>query len=135
MTRIMVFGTFDVIHKGHEHFFGQARALATDPYLIVSLARDSVTSRIKGFPPRHHEGERIARAASHPLVDKAVMGDEIGYLRHIEEEKPDIIALGYDQQGEFVDGLEERLRIARPTTRIVRLAAFKPDVYKTSKLI
>lgn len=135
MTRIMVFGTFDVIHKGHEHFFGQARALAPDPYLIVSVARDAVASRIKGFTPRHHESERLAAAVAHPLVDKAVVGDEIGYLQHIQAEKPDIIALGYDQHGEFVDGLEECLRSAGLTAKIVRLAAYKPDVYKTSKLV
>ena len=38
MTRIMVFGTFDMIHAGHEDLFRQARALAKEPYLIVSVA-------------------------------------------------------------------------------------------------
>ena len=131
----MVFGTFDMIHEGHEDFFRQARALAPDPYLIVSVARDTSASRIKGASPRHREGERVARVSEHPLVDKAVLGDEVGYLQHIVEEKPDIIALGYDQNGEFVDHLEDDLAREGMSVRVVRLAAHRPDVYKTSKLL
>ena len=144
MTRIMVFGTFDMVHPGHEDFFKQARRLAAlsevegssvKPYLIVSVARDSAAARIRGMAPRRHESERLAAVAAHELVDKAVMGDEVGYIRHIVEEKPDIIALGYDQSGEYVEHLEEDLKKEGMNVRIVRLAAHKPDVYKTSKLI
>src|SRR3989344_6647583 len=116
MTRIMVLGTFDMVHPGHEDFFKQARRLAAlrevegssvKPYLIVSVARDSAAARIRGMMPQHHESERLAAVAAHPLVDKAVIGDEIGYIRHIVNEKPDIVALGYDQRGEYVDHLED----------------------------
>src|SRR3989344_4773700 len=100
MIRIMVFGTFDMIHAGHEDFFRQARALAPQPYLIVSVARDSVAARIKGAKPRHSERERLVAVATHTGVDRAVLGDEKGYMSHIEKETPDIIALGYDQGGE-----------------------------------
>ena len=139
----MVFGTFDMIHEGHEDFFRQARALARpepgrrapEPYLIVSVARDASSSRVKGASPRHAEGERLAHVAEHPLVDKAMLGDEVGYLKHIMEEKPDIIALGYDQNGEFVDDLEHDLEKEGMSVRVVRLAAHRPDVYKTSKLL
>lgn len=134
MTRIMVFGTFDVVHKGHENFFEQARALARDPYLIVSVARDSVATRIKGFSPRHHESERLATVAAHPMVGEAVLGDEIGYMPHILEAKPGIIALGYDQHGEYVDNLEEDLLASGLSIRIVRLKPYRPELYKTSKL-
>lgn len=130
----MVFGTFDVVHKGHEHFFAQARALSKDPRLIVSVARDSGASRIKGFSPRHHEAERLSTVAAHPHVDRAVLGDEIGYMQHILEEKPDIIALGYDQHGEYVDNLEQDLREAGLKTKVIRLKPHRPELYKTSKL-
>ncbi|MBI2612954.1 adenylyltransferase/cytidyltransferase family protein [Candidatus Kaiserbacteria bacterium] len=130
----MVFGTFDVVHKGHENFFEQARALAEDPRLIVSVARDSVSTRIKGFSPRHHESERLATVAAHPLVDRAVLGDEVGYINHILGEKPGIIALGYDQHGEYVDHLEQDLEQAGFSVKIVRLKPHQPDLYKTSKL-
>ena len=131
----MVFGTFDVVHKGHESLFEQARALGSDPYLIVSLARDDVATRVKGFSPRHHESERRATIAAHPLVDHAVLGDEAGYMQHIRNERPDIIALGYDQRGEYVDRLQGDLKKMGMHVRVVRLAPHQPDVYKTSKLL
>ena len=135
MSKIMVFGTFDMIHEGHEDFFRQARALAPEPYLIVSVARDASASRVKGLPPRHVEAERLAAIAAHPLVDKAVLGDEVGYVKHIVEEEPDIIALGYDQAGEFVDHLKNDLKKVGVGAQVVRLAPYRPDVYKTSKLL
>ena len=150
MTRIMVFGTFDIIHPGHEDFFAQARALAhstdsmnspqassgqaNEPYLIVSVARDSAAARTRGGAPRHHEAERLAAIAAHPLVDRAVMGDELGYIEHIVSEKPDVIALGYDQKGEYVENLARDLSKTNLRVKLVRLKAFKPELYKTSKL-
>ncbi|MCR4281197.1 MAG: adenylyltransferase/cytidyltransferase family protein [Candidatus Kaiserbacteria bacterium] len=134
-TRIMVFGTFDMIHGGHVNLFKQARALAPNPYLIVSVARDKIAERIKGMKPKNSEEARRAAVANHELVDEAVLGDEEGYIGHIRTNKPDIIALGYDQEGEFVENLGKDLRDAGMMTRIVRLGAFKPEVYKTSKLI
>lgn len=134
-TRVMVFGTFDIVHEGHTDLFRQARALADNHYLIVSVARDKVAERIKGIKPRNSEETRRVAVARHALVDKAVLGDSAGYIGHIRANKPDIIALGYDQEGEFVENLEKDLRKAGLKTRIVRLGAFKPEVYKTSKLI
>src|SRR4051812_42180342 len=99
MTKIMVFGTFDIVHPGHEDLFRQARALAPNPYLIVSLARDAIVERIKGKNPRNAEQVRRVAVAANPLVDEAILGDSEGYMEHIKQVAPDIIALGYDQQG------------------------------------
>lgn len=134
MTRIMVFGTFDMIHPGHEDLFRQARALAPDPYLIVSVGRDRNVTRIKGARPRQGEAARCAALAAHPLVDEVVLGDEDDYMPHIVAAHPDIIALGYDQGGEYVDDLEHNVRAAGLNTRIVRLEPYEPEKYKTSKL-
>lgn len=134
MTRVMVFGTFDMLHAGHLDLFRQARALADDPHLTVSIARDSAASRVKGAKPRHTETERLALVRDCALVDEAVLGDEHGYIEHITAAAPDTIALGYDQEGEYVEHLEADLRAAGLTTRIVRLQPFKPEIYKTSKL-
>ena len=131
----MVFGVFDTIHKGHEDFFRQAKALASDPKLVVSVARDDVAERIKGRRPRHTERERLSNVIDHHLVSAAVLGDSEGYIGHIRVSNPEIIALGYDQIGEFVENLARDLAAAGLKTKIVRLAAFKPEVYKTSKLV
>ena len=134
MTRIMVFGTFDMLHPGHEDFFRQARALAPDPYLIVSVARDSAAARHRAAGPRHSEEERAALVRAHELVDEVVVGDEAGYINHIMAARPDIIALGYDQTGEYVEHLERDLTTAGLKSKVIRLQAFQPETYKTSKL-
>ncbi len=135
MTRIMVFGTFDILHEGHVDFLRQARSLAPDPYLIVSVARDVSVARVKGARPRHPENGRLAAVVRHELVDEGVLGDLEGYIAHIRANMPDIIALGYDQEGEYVENLEKDLQEAGLSTKVVRLAACKPEVYKTSKLL
>lgn len=135
MTRVMVFGTFDMIHEGHLDLFRQARALASEPHLIVSVARERIVARIKGQKPRHSEAERCALLEQNELVDEVVLGQEEGYIEHITAARPDIIALGYDQVGEFVEQLERDLTNAGVKAKVVRLQAFQPDTYKTSKLI
>ena len=131
----MVFGTFDMIHAGHEDLFRQARTLADDPYLIVSLARDASVSRIKGAAPRHSEEQRLTTMRAHPLVDEALLGDATGYIEHIKSVEPEIIALGYDQSGEYVQDLKRDLKAAGLDVRVVRLDPSKPEEFKTSKLL
>jgi len=134
MTRIMLFGTFDMLHAGHLDMFRQARLLAEDPILVVSIARDSAVIRIKKSAPKNPQDTRMALVRACDLVDEVVLGDEVGSISHIQAARPDIIALGYDQEGEYVDTLESELDRAGITAKIVRLQAFEPDVYKTSKL-
>ncbi|MBI4088324.1 adenylyltransferase/cytidyltransferase family protein [Candidatus Kaiserbacteria bacterium] len=133
MTRVMVFGTFDMIHEGHESLFKQARALGAEPHLIVSVARDKNVARIKGAARRGEE-DRRALVEAHALVDEAILGDKEGYISHIIAARPDIIALGYDQEGEYVERLEADLRAAGSSITVVRLRPFRPETYKTSKL-
>lgn len=130
----MVFGTFDMVHPGHEDLFRQARDLAEDPYLIVSIARDSAVERIKKAKPRHTEEERLLNVKRHKYVDEVVLGDMVGYISHVLAAKPDIIALGYDQTGEYVDNLEKDLAEGGYKGKVLRLQAFQPEKYKTSKL-
>lgn len=134
MTRVMVFGTFDMVHEGHADLFRQARTLGPDPYLIVSLARKNNVARIKGAAPHRTEAERASLLRRNTLVDEVILGQEEGYIEHIIDAHPDIIALGYDQEGEYVSRLEKDLKAAGFEPRIVRLEAFKPEIYKTSKL-
>src|SRR3989344_2133279 len=102
MKRVMVFGTFDMLHEGHLDLFRQARSLVSDPQLIVSIARDASTERIKGVRPKKNEIERMKQVESCDLVDEVLLGDANGYIEHIALARPDIIALGYDQSGEYV---------------------------------
>ena len=133
ITRVMIFGTFDIVHKGHKHLFEQARALAkkTQPFLIVSIARDKNVERIKGRAPRHTQHQRLTTVAKIVGVDKVILGAVGDHIPHIIKEKPNIIALGYDQTA-YVRGLRAALKTAGLKTKIVRLKPHKPHLYKTS---
>ena len=132
-VRILIFGTFDIVHPGHLHLFKQARALAgkADAYLIVSLARDKNVLRIKGRAPRSNERTRLARVKALREVDRAVLGAIGDHIPPIVRLKPDIIALGYDQRA-YVGGLRSALSKAGVKPKIVRLMPHLPNKYKTS---
>jgi len=131
--KIMVFGTFDGIHKGHLNFFKQARRLAPNPYLIVSIARDKNVWKIKGKYPRKNEAERVVLAGKGNLVDKAVLGGVKNHIPHIVKEKPGIIALGYDQEA-YIKNLKKELKSKGIRVKIVRLKPYKEKIYKNHLL-
>jgi FAD synthetase len=130
----MVFGTFDILHEGHLNFFAQARGLAPDPQLIVSVARDASTERIKGESPKNNELFRMKNVEASHMVDEVVLGDREGFIAHIVSARPDIIALGYDQKSQYVTELQAELDRVGLKTQVVRLKPYKPHIYKTSKL-
>jgi FAD synthetase len=130
-TRIMVFGTFDILHKGHLNFFKQARKMSPTPYLIVSVARDANVKKIKGRKPNASEKQRLAAIKKCPLVDKSVLGGQKNYIPHILKEKPNIIALGYDQRA-YVKNLKNLLIKRGLKVKIVRLKSYHPKIYKSS---
>jgi FAD synthetase len=132
-TRVMIFGTFDFLHKGHLHFFSQARKLAKNPYIIVSVARDVNVKKIKGKNPIHSEKSRAQAVRKSPLVDKVVLGGVETFLPHILKEKPQIIALGYDQRN-YTENLKEKLLKKGLVVVVKRLKPHKPHVYKSSLL-
>ncbi len=134
-VRIMVFGTFDIVHPGHKHFFAQARKLAGkhEPFLIVSLARDKNVIRIKGKVPTSNELKRLKRIKALSEVDRAVLGAIGNHIPHIVKEKPEIIALGYDQSA-YVGGLRVALSKEGVKVKIARMKPHLPNKYKTSLL-
>jgi len=129
----MVFGTFDILHKGHLDFFKQARKLAKNPYLIVSIARDINVRKIKSRAPRNNEKKRLLKVRQSDLVDKAVLGGVKSYIGHILKEEPSIIALGYDQSA-YTTGLKQLLGKKGLKVIIKRLKSYKPHLYKSSLL-
>lgn len=134
--RVMVFGTFDLLHLGHIDFFKQAKKLGD--ILIVSVGRDKNVKKFKGYAPVHNEQVRLKNVKKIIHVNKAVLASLKDPWSHIKREKPDIIALGYDQKI-YVDrggishfrNLLEKKSIK---TQVIRLKPFKPQKYKTSIL-
>lgn len=132
-NKIMVFGTFDFLHKGHISFFKQAKRLAKNPYLIVSVARDINVLKIKKQKPFFNEKQRLKQVKQTKIPDKALLGNINGFLPHIVRQNPEIIALGYDQKA-YVKNLKTLLKKAGRDVKVVRLKPFLPNIYKSSLL-
>ena len=127
----MIFGTFDIFHKGHENFLKQAKQYGD--YLIVIIARDKTVLKIKGKLPRNNERKRLKVIGESKLADKAVLGSLSDKYKVIEKFKPNVICLGYDQVA-FTEKLEEKLReLGLNKTKIIKLKSYKPKKYKSSK--
>lgn len=124
----MVFGTFDLIHPGHLHMLKEAKEYGD--FLVIVVARDNTVCEIKGRPSRLNENERLENIKKLNIADKVRLGCIEDKYRAIMEENPDIIALGYDQKA-FVDKLDKKIP---DTTKIVRLASYMPEIYKSSKM-
>lgn len=132
-TKIMVFGTFDGLHPGHINFFKQAKNLTKNSFLIVSIARDKNIIKIKGKKPILSEKERLGLVEKSKFIDKVVLGGKVKYLPHILKEKPDIIALGYDQKA-YVKNLKKDLKNKGILIKIIRLKPYKEKIYKNHLL-
>lgn len=129
MKKVMVFGTFDLLHQGHINLFSQAKKYGD--YLIAVIARDKTVVKVKDKKPVENEKKRLKSVSKY--VDKAVLGNLRDKFAAIKKFKPDVICLGYDQ-AVFTDALKLELKKLKLKTKIVRLKAYKPHLYKTTLL-
>jgi len=137
-TRVMAFGTFDILHYGHVKLLEEARALGEqNAELIVVIARDSTVIKEKGHKPIFPEIERLSLIQSLKAVDEACLGYEgTDHLKIIEKFKPDIIALGYDQKID-IDFLKSELaKRGLKNIKIHRLGKYgTPGLNSSSKIL
>lgn len=133
---VLASGVFDLLHLGHVRFLEEAkRTGGPNAELIVIIARDSTVEKRKGTRPVMPENQRCALVDSLKVVDCAILGFEgfdIGKV--IEKIRPDVIAVGYDQEGmertvrDYAE--KENLKI-----RIVRVGKFGEDELDSSSKI
>jgi FAD synthetase len=131
MKKVITFGTFDIFHKGHQSYLKQAKRLGD--YLIVVVARDKNVKDFKRKETKNKEKERVKIIKKNKLAGKVILGSIKDKYLVIKKYKPDIIALGYDQKVNLKE-LKNKLKEFRLKTKIVRLKAYKPEIYKSSKL-
>lgn len=125
--KVLCFGTFDLLHKGHESFLADAKTYGDELYVVIAL--DSTVQKIKKLTPIEDQETRRKRVAALSHVHHAMLGHPEDYYRVINEIMPDVICLGYDQHAMQ---LEQELKERKINTRIQRLPAYKPELYKTS---
>ena len=131
MKSVMCAGTFDIIHPGHLYYLSEAKKYGEK--LIVVVARDETSQAFKGKRPIHNEKERLESVRMLKIVDKAVLGHHGNIFNIIEEIKPDVICLGYDQKVQKQQ-VEEELKKKGIKAEVIRIGAYMPNVYKSSKL-
>ncbi|MBI2651509.1 FAD synthase [Candidatus Woesearchaeota archaeon] len=128
----MAFGSFDVLHKGHEHYLKEAKSYGS--YLIVVVARDDNILKFKGSKPMHDENYRLKQIKNLKFVDKAILGNKKDILGVIEDHKPDIICLGYDQKTIDKNALINELNKRNLHAKVVRTKPYKEKIYKSSMI-
>ncbi len=125
MKTVMVFGTFDLLHDGHLNFLKQAKDKGDK--LIVVVGRDENIIKIKSKLPVHNENERLNNLKQ--IADKVILGEINDFYKVIEDNKPDVICLGYDQDSMK---LENELKNRNLNIEVIRLKPYREDEFKSS---
>jgi FAD synthetase len=130
--RVLAFGSFDGLHPGHLFYLKQAKKFGRE--LIVVIARDERIKKIKKREPLFKEKERKELIEWLKPVDKAVLGNkEEPIFEVLEQLKPDVIVLGYDQKPSNKK-LRKELKKRKIKAEIKRAKALNPKKFKSSKL-
>jgi FAD synthetase len=131
MTRVMASGVFDILHPGHLRYLQEAKDLGDE--LVVVVATDATVRRRK-HEPITPDMMRLELVSSLKMVDRAFLGSDGDMFGVVERIRPDIIALGYDQ--DFDDRkIEDILRERGMTVKVVRLSKHAEDLNGTRKII
>jgi len=103
--------------------------------LIVIVARDSTVEKRKGYKPVMSENQRRALVESLKVVDEAILGyEEFDIGKVIEKIKPDIIAVGHDQDG-VERAIKNYIREKGLNIKVVRIGKFSEDELDSSSKI
>jgi len=128
-NNILTFWTFDYVHKWHEDFLRQAKKYWDK--LITVVATNKNVEKFKWKPPIYNIFERIEHIRNLDICDEIVGWEENSPLKCIEKYSPKVICLWYDQKW-FSGLLKEHIEKNNLNIEIIRLKAFKEDIYKSS---
>ncbi|MBA4718915.1 MAG: FAD synthase [Nitrosopumilus sp.] len=114
---VLAGGVFDIIHPGHIYTLNAAKALGD--VLVVVVATDNTSEKMKKRKPLHTQEQRQELVNSLSMVDLCLVGQEDDIFKTVNRVRPQIIALGYDQvhQEKFItDGCKKidlEVKVAR----------------------
>lgn len=99
MKKVITYGTFDLLHKGHIHLLRRAKELGD--YLIVALSTDEFNAR-KGKKAYYDYEHRKIVVEAVRYVDEVI--PEVSWEQKVADVKKydiDIFVMGDDWRGEF----------------------------------
>ncbi len=116
--RIVIAGTFDILHPGHVFLISEAAKLGE---VIVVIARDDNVLHAKGRQVIVPEKQRLFMVQALKGVSQAILGkpgpDFVGI---VEELEPDILLLGPNQKMNLEE-VQTRLQQMGLKTKVMRL--------------
>ena len=127
MKRIMAVGVFDLLHAGHLHYLEQAKALGQ--HLTVVIAHDDTVRIRKHEPVTNHDLRRRMVEGLKP-VDEAIIGNppEVPIFDILPLVKPDLIALGYDQEHAEESIKRKLAELGHEDIEVVRVEGLSEDL-------
>jgi FAD synthetase len=133
---VLASGAFDLLHYGHVYYLSEAKkAGGENAKLVVIVAKDRTVEKFKGAKPIIAEDQRRAVVESLKVVDEAILGyEDMDMLRVIEKVKPDVVALGYDEERIEKD-LRKLLAEKGLSIQVLRVSQFtERDLVSSSKI-
>ena len=111
-------GVFDIIHPGHISTLNAAKALGD--VLVVVVATDNTSEKMKKRKPLHTQEQRQELVNSLSMVDLCLVGQEDDIFKTVDRVRPQIIALGYDQvhQEKFITDGCKKIKLDAKVARL-----------------
>ena len=109
MTRVITYGTYDLLHQGHVNLLRRAKELGD--YLIVGVTSDSFDRGRGKLNVRNNVLERVEAVRRTGYADEIIIEDYLGQkIDDIQKYDVDIFAIGSDWEGKF-DYLNEFCKV------------------------
>ena len=109
MTKVITYGTYDLLHQGHVNLLRRAKELGD--YLIVGVTSDSFDKERGKLNVRNNVLERVEAVRSTGYADEIIIEDYVGQkIDDIQKYDIDIFAIGSDWEGKF-DYLNEYCKV------------------------
>lgn len=121
---VLAGGVFDIIHPGHIYTLNAAKSLGD--VLVVVVATDNTAVKMKKRQPLHSQEQRQELVNSLSTVDLCLIGQEDDIFKTVNNVRPQIIALGYDQvhQEKFITDGCKKINL---DAKVARLQSPIPD--------
>ncbi len=100
MTKVITYGTYDLLHQGHINLLRRAKELGD--YLIVGVTNDNFDRNRGKLNVRNNVLERVEAVKATGLADQIIIEDYVGQkIDDIQKYGVDIFAIGSDWEGKF----------------------------------
>lgn len=109
MTKVITYGTYDLLHQGHINLLRRAKELGD--YLIVGVTSDRFDRGRGKLNVRNNVLERVEAVKATGYADEVIIEDYLGQkIDDIQKYDVDIFAIGSDWKGQF-DYLNEYCKV------------------------